>query len=59
MVCNVLVNTRHILGGIPVFNHTRVPFQAFLDHLESGQSIDDFLNDFPTVRLAGKPRLPG
>ena len=43
--------TRHpdILGGTPVFRGTRVPFQALLDYLEGGQTLDDFLDDFPTV----------
>jgi uncharacterized protein (DUF433 family) len=38
-----------ILGGTPVFRGTRVPFQALLDYLEGGQTLDDFLEDFPTV----------
>jgi uncharacterized protein (DUF433 family) len=38
-----------ILSGIPVFCGTRVPFQALLDYLEGGQTLDDFLADFPTV----------
>jgi len=32
-----------------VFRGTRVPFQALLDYLEGGDTIDDFLDDFPTV----------
>ena len=38
-----------ILGGTPVFRGTRVPFQALLDYLEGGQTLDEFLDDFPTV----------
>lgn len=38
-----------ILGGTPVFRGTRVPFQNLLDYLEAGQTIDEFLGDFPTV----------
>ncbi len=38
-----------ILGGIPVFAGTRVPFQNLLDSLKAGDSIDLFLYDFPTV----------
>ena len=49
MACNTIVEDPHILGGVPVFRHTRVPFQALLDYLEGGQKLDDFLNDFPTV----------
>jgi uncharacterized protein (DUF433 family) len=39
-----------ILGGTPVFTGTRVPVQNLLEHLEAGESIDDFLAGFPTVR---------
>ena len=46
---NVLVKDQNILGGVPVFRDTRVPFQALLDYLEGGQTLGDFLNDFPTV----------
>ena len=38
-----------VLGGTPVFSGTRVPVQALLDHLEGGDSLDDFLESFPTV----------
>ena len=38
-----------ILGGTPVFVGTRVPFQAQLDYLEGGDSLDEFLTDFPSV----------
>lgn len=40
---------KDILGGIPVFSGTRVPVQTLLDYLAAGQTIDDFLDDFPTV----------
>jgi len=45
------VVTRHqdILGGTPVFRGTRVPFQALLDYIEGGQTLDEFIEDFPTV----------
>lgn len=46
---NVLVKDQNILGGVPVFRGTRVPFQALLDYLEGGQTLGDFINDFPTV----------
>jgi uncharacterized protein (DUF433 family) len=39
-----------ILGGMPVFVGTRVPVQSLFDHLESGDSIEDFLQGFPSVR---------
>jgi len=38
-----------IMGGTPVFAGTRVPVQTLLDYLEAGESIDDFLEGFPTV----------
>src|SRR5947199_6993048 len=38
-----------ILEGTPVFVGTRVPFQTLIDYLEKGQSLAEFLTDFPTV----------
>lgn len=38
-----------VMGGTPVFAGTRVPVQTLLDYLEAGESIDDFLEGFPTV----------
>lgn len=38
------------MGGTPVFAGTRVPVQTFIDYLEGGESIDDFLEGFPTVK---------
>lgn len=49
MASSVLVRNPEILGGVPVFMGTRVPFQALLDYLEGGQTLDEFLKDFPTV----------
>jgi uncharacterized protein (DUF433 family) len=46
---SVIVKDPQILGGEPVFRDTRVPFQALIDYLEDGQSLDEFLSDFPTV----------
>jgi uncharacterized protein (DUF433 family) len=45
----VIVKDQDILGGTPVFRGTRVPFQALLDYLEGGQTLNEFLDDFPTV----------
>ena len=39
-----------IMGGTPVFTGTRVPVQNLVDYLEGGESIDDFLEGFPTVK---------
>ena len=38
-----------ILGGTPVFAGTRVPVQNLIDCLEAGDSLDDFLQSFPSV----------
>jgi uncharacterized protein (DUF433 family) len=38
-----------ILGGTPVFAGTRVPVQTLLDYLAAGESIDEFLDGFPSV----------
>ena len=38
-----------IMGGTPVFCGTRVPVQTLLDYLEAGETIDAFLEGFPTV----------
>ena len=48
-VNQVIVKDPDILGGTPVFRGTRVPFQALLDYLEGGQTLAEFLDDFPTV----------
>ncbi len=45
----VIVRNPEILGGTAVFRGTRVPFQALLDYLEGGETLDEFLDDFPTV----------
>ncbi len=39
-----------ILGGTPVFRGTRVPVKNLLDYLAAGDTLDQFLGDFPTVR---------
>jgi uncharacterized protein (DUF433 family) len=38
-----------VMGGTPVFAGTRVPIQTFIDYIKGGESIDDFLEGFPTV----------
>jgi uncharacterized protein (DUF433 family) len=47
---SVIHSDPDILGGTPVFVGTRVPVQNLFDHLEAGDSIDDFLEGFPSVR---------
>jgi uncharacterized protein (DUF433 family) len=39
-----------IMGGTPVFAGTRVPLQNLIDALEGGESVDDFLEGFPSVK---------
>ncbi|MGH9739261.1 MAG: DUF433 domain-containing protein [Candidatus Acidiferrales bacterium] len=46
---SVIVQDPEVLGGKPVFRGTRVPFQALLDYLEGGDTLDEFLKQFPTV----------
>ena len=45
----VVTQDPNILGGEPVFTGTRVPVKSLFDHLEAGDSIDDFLEGFPSV----------
>jgi uncharacterized protein (DUF433 family) len=45
----VITRDPDVLGGTPVFSGTRVPFQALLDYLEGGQTLNEFLDDFQTV----------
>lgn len=47
-----IVTNREILGGEPVFRGTRVPVTSLFEHLESDCSLDEFLENFPTVTRA-------
>ncbi len=40
---------REIMSGTPIFTGTRVPVSALLENLEAGVSLDEFLENFPTV----------
>ncbi len=46
---SVIVRDREILGGTPCFQGTRVPFKNLLDYIETGETLDRFLEDFPSV----------
>jgi uncharacterized protein (DUF433 family) len=46
---SVIVKDPNILGGEPVFRGTRVPFKILTDHLEGGDTLDQFLEQYPTV----------
>ena len=46
---DLITTDNDILGGQAVFAGTRVPVESLFDHLEAGVSLDEFLDDFPTV----------
>ena len=45
-----VISDPEILGGTPVFIGTRVPVRIIFEHLEAGDSLEVFLEDFPSVR---------
>ena len=45
----IITASPDVMGGTPVFAGTRVPVQTLLDYLKAGESIDDFLEGFPSV----------
>ncbi len=49
MDTNIISTSPDIMSGTPVFAGTRMPVQSLIDCLEAGESIDDFLDGFPTV----------
>ena len=49
MKSTVVTSSPDVMGGTPVFAGTRVPIENLLDYLEGGESIDDFLEGFPSV----------
>ena len=46
---SVVHSDPEIMGGTPVFVGTRVPVQALIDYIEGRHSLEQFLDDFPTV----------
>ncbi len=46
---SVVSVSSEVMSGTPVFMGTRVPIQTLLDYIKAGESIDDFLDGFPTV----------
>jgi uncharacterized protein (DUF433 family) len=63
----VIHSDPNILGGTPVFRGTRVPLKNLVDYLAAGDSLDEFLDHFPSVKreqatavleLAAKDLLP-
>lgn len=49
-VDQILRSDPDILGGTPVFVGTRVPVQSLFDYLEGGETLDEFLRQFPSVK---------
>ena len=49
MKSTVVTSSPDVMGGTPVFAGTRVPIENLLDYLEGGESIEDFLEGFPSV----------
>lgn len=45
----IVTSSKEIMGGTPVFAGTRVPIQTLIDYLVAGDSIDEFLEGFPSV----------
>ena len=50
MPMKIIDSAPDVMGGTPVFAGTRVPVQTLIDYIEGGESIDDFLEGFPTVK---------
>jgi len=46
----IISRSPDVMSGAPVFAGTRVPVQTIIDYLAGGHPLDDFLDDFPTVR---------
>ena len=46
---DLITRSDDLLGGTPVFAGTRVPVQTLFDYLEEGDTLDEFLDDFPAV----------
>jgi uncharacterized protein (DUF433 family) len=49
---HAIVRDPEIMSGTPVFRGTRVPVQTLFDYLEDGETLEDFLEGFPTVSRA-------
>lgn len=48
-MAQVIISDPEIMSGTPCFRGTRVPFQTLLDYLEGGETLDEFLEQFPGV----------
>lgn len=47
---DLIISNPEILGGKPVFKGTRVPVSNLIEYIESGYTVNDFLEGFPTVK---------
>jgi uncharacterized protein (DUF433 family) len=47
---DVVTTDPEIMGGTPVFTGTRVPIESLIQHLSAGDSLDDFLEGFPSIK---------
>lgn len=50
MLADLITISPEIQSGAPVFAKTRVPIKIFFDYLKNGDTIEEFLNDFPSVK---------
>jgi len=48
-MANAIIKNPNVLGGEPVFRRTRVPFKVLTDYLEGGDTLDQFLEEYPSV----------
>jgi uncharacterized protein (DUF433 family) len=48
-MASAIIKNQNILGGEPVFRGTRVPFKVLTDYLEGGETLDAFLEQYPSV----------
>jgi uncharacterized protein (DUF433 family) len=48
-MADLITRSDDVLGGTPVFAGSRVPVQTLFDYLEGGETLDEFLDDFPAV----------
>ncbi len=46
----VISRNKDVMGGTPVFKGTRVPVKTLWDYLKAGDPLEEFLNDFPSVK---------
>ncbi|HYW65823.1 MAG TPA: DUF433 domain-containing protein [Candidatus Dormibacteraeota bacterium] len=48
-MAGIIIKDPNILGGEPVFRGSRVPFKVLIDYLEGGDTVDQFLEQYPSV----------